>query len=98
MERKHVRNTLKQILEDETDTSIQDLPDETIVTEVFGLDSVDRVSLMMRSSWASRAGSSRTIRLSAEKCRGLSVWGCRHHIRSPSLSFRTQGWRERLPQ
>ena len=48
MERKHVRNTLKKILEDETDTSIQDLPDETIVTEVFGLDSVDRVSLMMR--------------------------------------------------
>src|ERR1700731_1562572 len=57
-----------------------------------------RVSLMMRSSWASRAGSSRTIRLSAENCRELSVWGCRHHIRSATLSFHTQGWRARLPR
>jgi acyl carrier protein len=48
MQRTQIRETLKHILEDETDTQLGDLPDDMVLTEAFELDSVDRVSLMMR--------------------------------------------------
>jgi acyl carrier protein len=48
MQRTQIRETLKHILEDETDTQLADLPDDMVLTEAFELDSVDRVSLMMR--------------------------------------------------
>jgi acyl carrier protein len=48
MQRQQIRETLKQILEDETDTQLENLSDEAVLIEAFDLDSVDRVSLMMR--------------------------------------------------
>jgi acyl carrier protein len=48
MQRQQIRETLKQILEDETDTQLKDLSEEVVLIEAFDLDSVDRVSLMMR--------------------------------------------------
>jgi acyl carrier protein len=48
MQRQQIRETLKQILEDETDTQLDNLSDEAVLIEAFDLDSVDRVSLMMR--------------------------------------------------
>jgi acyl carrier protein len=48
MQRTQIRDTLQGILEDETETQLGDLPDELILIEAFDLDSVDRVSLMMR--------------------------------------------------
>jgi acyl carrier protein len=48
MQRIQIRDTLKGILEDETDTQLGDWSDEIVLIEAFDLDSVDRVSLMMR--------------------------------------------------
>jgi acyl carrier protein len=48
MQRQQIRETLKQILEDETDTQLENLSEEVVLIEAFDLDSVDRVSLMMR--------------------------------------------------
>jgi acyl carrier protein len=48
MQRTEIRDALKRILEDETDAKLEDLPDDMVLTEGFELDSVDRVSLMMR--------------------------------------------------
>jgi acyl carrier protein len=48
MQRQQIRDTLKQILEDETDTQLENLSEEVTLIEAFDLDSVDRVSLMMR--------------------------------------------------
>ena len=48
MQRQQIRETLQQILEDETDTQLDNLSDEAVLIEAFDLDSVDRVSLMMR--------------------------------------------------
>ena len=48
MHRTQIRDTLKGILEDETDNQLNDLPDELVLIDAFDLDSVDRVSLMMR--------------------------------------------------
>jgi acyl carrier protein len=47
-QRTQIRQTLQHILEDETDSQLAELPDAMVLTEAFDLDSVDRVSLMMR--------------------------------------------------
>jgi acyl carrier protein len=48
MQRQQIRETLKGILDDETDSQLGDLPDELVLIDAFDLDSVERVSLMMR--------------------------------------------------
>lgn len=48
MERTQIRETLQNIFEQETDSLLGDLRDDMLLTEEFGLDSVDFVSLIMR--------------------------------------------------
>jgi acyl carrier protein len=48
MEPQRIRETLRQIFEEEMDLSLGDLRDEMVPAEEFALDSVDFVSLIMR--------------------------------------------------
>lgn len=69
MQRTQIREALKHILEDETDSQLEDLPDEMVLTEAFDLDSVDRVSLMMRVEEHFH------IRMTNEELSGISTIG-----------------------
>ena len=48
MQRDQIRNVLKTIFEDETGKPLDQLRDDTVMTEEFELDSVDMVGLIMQ--------------------------------------------------
>jgi acyl carrier protein len=48
MQRTQIREILKHIFEQETDSKLENLRDDMVLAEEFELDSVDYVSLIMR--------------------------------------------------
>ena len=48
MDRADLRQTLSELLEAETGMRYDNLPDETVLTEGLGLDSIDLVSLIVQ--------------------------------------------------
>jgi acyl carrier protein len=47
MDRTEIRETVRRIFEEETDTIVDELGDESIILSTFEFDSVDFVSLIM---------------------------------------------------
>jgi acyl carrier protein len=48
MQRTQIRDSLRQIFEQEMDSTLEHLRDDMVLAEEFDLDSVDYVSLIMR--------------------------------------------------